>query len=51
MSAIKVATMKITDDLHYKWKPSHKIDTLWLAKQMNGTQREGTGKSMKTAII
>jgi len=25
----KVATMKITDDIHYKWKPSrayHKID-------------------------
>jgi len=30
-SAIKVAFMKITDNFHYKWKPSHayhKIDTL-----------------------
>jgi len=40
-SAIKVATMKITDDFCYEWKPSrafHKINFLWWAK-MNGTQR------------
>jgi len=31
-SAIKVAPMKISDDFHFKWKPScayHKIDTFY----------------------
>jgi len=41
-SAIKVATMKITDDFCYEWKPSHayhKIETFRGA--MNGAQRRG----------
>jgi len=48
-SAIKEATMKITDDFCYEWKPSrayHRIDTFC------GEQRwmEGTGKSMKNVL-
>jgi len=34
-SAIKVATIKIMDNFHYKWKPSHayhKIDTFAVSK-------------------
>jgi len=36
---IKLATMKITDDFHYEWKPSHAYHTFWGVK-MNGTQRK-----------
>jgi len=51
-SAIKVVTMKITDDFCYDWKPSHaylKIDTFVESKDEWGT-KDGTGKSMKNAL-
>jgi len=47
--AIKVATMKITDDFCYKWKPSrayHKIDTFCGEQRWMDT-KEDIGKSMK----
>jgi len=43
--------MKIMDDFHYEWKPSHaynKID-IFVSKDEWDT-REGTGKSMKNAL-
>jgi len=46
-SAIKVATINITDDFHYKWKPScayHNFNTL---EKDKWDTKEGTGKSMK----
>jgi len=48
-SAIKEAPMKITDDFHYKWKPSHayhKIDTF--CGELG--HKEGPGKSMKNVL-
>jgi len=44
--------MKITDDFHYEWKPSHayhKIDTFMESKDEWDT-KEGTGNSMKNAL-
>jgi len=43
-SAIKVATVKITDEMETIPQNLH-----FIAK-MNGTQMEGTGKSMKNAL-
>jgi len=51
-SAIKVATMKITDDFCYKWKLSTgylQIDTFTVRKDEWDT-KEGTGKSMENAL-
>jgi len=50
--AIKVVTMKITDDFRYKRKPSHtyhNIDTFVVSKDEWET-KEGTGKSMKNEL-
>jgi len=51
-SAIKIATMKITDDFHYEWKPLrayHKIDT-FLENKDEREMNDGTDKSMKNAL-
>jgi len=50
--AIKVATMKITDDFCYKWKPScayHIIDTFVESKN-NWDTKEGTGKPIACTV-
>jgi len=51
-SAIKVATMKITDNFCYKWKPScayHKINIFVVSKDEWDT-KEGPGKFMKNTL-
>jgi len=53
-SEIKVATMKIMDDFHYKWKPSHayhKIDTFRGEQRWMGHKGvHWYSKSMKNAL-
>jgi len=46
---IKVATMKITDDFHNKWKPTTK-STLFVVNKDEWDTKEGRGKSMKNAL-
>ena len=51
-SAIKIATMKNTDDFHYKGKPSRattKLTPFAVSKDELDT-KEDTGKSMKNAL-
>jgi len=47
--AIKVATMKITDNFHYNWKPSRAYHIIDTSHGEWGT-KEDTGKSMKNAL-
>jgi len=45
--------MKITDEFHYKCKPSHVSTTkltLFTVSKDEWDTKEGTGKSMKTAL-
>ena len=51
-SATKVATMKNTDDFHYKGKPSHATtkSTLFAVSKDEWDTKEDTGKSMKNAL-
>ena len=48
-SVIKVATMKNTNDFHYKGKPSHATAPFAVSKDEWDT-KEDTGKSMKNAL-
>ena len=49
---IKIATMKNTDDFHYKRKPSHATakSTLFAVSKDEWDTKEDTGKSMKNAL-
>jgi len=47
--AIKVTTMKITDNFHYNWKPATKLSLFTVSKDELDT-KEGTSKSMKNAF-
>jgi len=53
-SAIKVATMKITDDFCYKWKPScaglPQNPTLFMVSEDEWDTKEVTGKFMKNVL-
>ena len=51
-SAIKIATMKNTDDFCYKGKPSHAIakSTLFAVSQDEWDTNKGTSKSMKNTL-
>jgi len=52
-SAIKVATMKITDNFCHRWKPSHMLpqkSTLFAVSKDEWDKKEGNGKSMKNAL-
>ena len=51
-SAIKIATMTITDNFHYKGKPSRAIakSTLFAVSKDEWDTKEDTGKSMKNAL-
>ena len=51
-SAVKVATMKNTDDFHYEGKPSHATtkSTLFAVSKDEWDTKEDTGKSMKNAL-
>ena len=54
--AIKVATMKNTDDFHYEGKPSHTNAksthfTVTSVSKDEWDTKEGTGKSMKNTAI
>ena len=51
-SAIKIATMKNTDDFHYEGKPSHATtkSTLFAVSKDEWDTKEDTGKSMKNAL-
>ena len=51
-SAIKVASMKNTDDFHYERKPScaTSISTLFAVSKDEWDTKEVTGKSMKNAM-
>ena len=51
-SAIKTATMKITDDFHYEGKPSRAItkSTFFAVSKDEWDTKEDTGKSMKNAL-
>ena len=50
--AIKVATMKNTDDFHYERKPSRATtkSTLFAISKDEWDTKEDTGKSMKNAL-
>ena len=50
--AIKMATMKNTDDFHFEGKPSHAhtISTLFPVSKDEWDTKEDTGKSMKNAL-
>ena len=51
-SAIKIATMKNTDDFRYEGKPSHVTakSTLFAVSKDEWDTKEDTGKSMKNAL-
>ena len=51
-SAIKIATMKNTDNFHYEGKPScaTAISTLFPISKDEWDTKEDTGKSMKNAL-
>ena len=51
-SAIKIATMTITDNFHYERKPSRAIakSTLFAVSKDEWDTKEDTGKSMKKAL-
>jgi len=50
-SAIKVVTMKITDNFHFEWKPSYTTkSTLFMESKDEWDTNEGTSKSMKNAL-
>ena len=53
-SAIKIATMKNTDDFRYEGKPSHaiakSISLLFAVSKDEWDTKEDTGKSMKNAL-
>ena len=51
-SANKIATMKNTDDFHYKEKPSHATakSTLFAVSKDEWDTKEDTSKSMKNAL-
>ena len=51
-SAIKIATMKNTDDFHYEGKPSCATtkSTLYAVSKDEWDTKEDTGKSMKNAL-
>ena len=51
-SAIKIATMKNTDNLHYEGKPSRTTakSTLFAVNKYEWDTKEDTGKSMKNAL-
>ena len=51
-SAIKIATMKNTDNFHFKWKPSSAItkSTHFAVSKEEWDTKEDTGKSMKKAL-
>ena len=51
-SAIKIATMTITDNFRYKGKPSHAIakSTLFTVSKDEWDTKEDIGKSMKKAL-
>ena len=51
-SAIKIATMKNTDDFHFEGKPSHATakSTLLAVSKDEWDTKEDTGKSMKNAL-
>ena len=51
-SAIKIATMKNTDNFHYEGKPSRAIakSTLFAVSKDEWNTKEDTGKSMKNAL-
>jgi len=50
ISAIKVATMKITDDFHYDIMYLPQKSTLFVESKDKWDTKEGTGKSMKNAL-
>ena len=52
-SAIKIATMKNTDDFHYEGKPSHATakSILFAVSKDEWDTKEDTGKSMKNAFV